>query len=101
MIRRPPRSTLFPYTTLFRSLLAPFERRQRRREQHETVRNAQHDVILIGSHRMGSSIYQSLRRQRFSTLVVDFNPVLIKALEHQQVPYFYGDASDSETLETL
>src|SRR2546429_5437736 len=24
MIRRPPRSTLFPYTTLFRSLLASF-----------------------------------------------------------------------------
>src|SRR4029077_14859922 len=24
MIRRPPRSTLFPYTTLFRSLSAPF-----------------------------------------------------------------------------
>src|SRR5260370_9324658 len=24
MIRRPPRSTLFPYTTLFRSLKAPF-----------------------------------------------------------------------------
>src|SRR5947208_9370511 len=23
MIRRPPRSTLFPYTTLFRSLMAP------------------------------------------------------------------------------
>src|SRR2546430_8581457 len=23
MIRRPPRSTLFPYTTLFRSMLAP------------------------------------------------------------------------------
>src|SRR2546423_8487937 len=29
MIRRPPRSTLFPYTTLFRSLLRPgrFDRR--------------------------------------------------------------------------
>src|SRR2546426_6389991 len=26
MIRRPPRSTLFPYTTLFRSLLAMAER---------------------------------------------------------------------------
>src|SRR3712207_8128901 len=25
MIRRPPRSTLFPYTTLFRSALAPAE----------------------------------------------------------------------------
>src|SRR2546430_1711815 len=27
MIRRPPRSTLFPYTTLFRSLLRLFARR--------------------------------------------------------------------------
>src|SRR3712207_7256441 len=31
MIRRPPRSTLFPYTTLFRSR----ERRERRREEDE------------------------------------------------------------------
>src|SRR2546430_9306655 len=29
MIRRPPRSTLFPYTTLFRSLLQQPERRGR------------------------------------------------------------------------
>src|SRR3712207_7112728 len=28
MIRRPPRSTLFPYTTLFRSVGQPDERRQ-------------------------------------------------------------------------
>src|SRR3712207_7459747 len=30
MIRRPPRSTLFPYTTLFRSSGAPGEGRRRR-----------------------------------------------------------------------
>src|SRR2546429_3666208 len=29
MIRRPPRSTLFPYTTLFRSLLAQVPRERR------------------------------------------------------------------------
>src|SRR2546427_5421948 len=28
MIRRPPRSTLFPYTTLFRSVLRPFKPRE-------------------------------------------------------------------------
>src|SRR2546425_8546824 len=28
MIRRPPRSTLFPYTTLFRSVSSPQERRR-------------------------------------------------------------------------
>src|SRR3712207_9375064 len=33
MIRRPPRSTLFPYTTLFRSL-----RRRRRRHRHRQPR---------------------------------------------------------------
>src|SRR3712207_7584108 len=31
MIRRPPRSTLFPYTTLFRSSCAPRARRRRSR----------------------------------------------------------------------
>src|SRR3712207_7267068 len=35
MIRRPPRSTLFPYTTLFRSLLDLVERlHKRRRDLH-------------------------------------------------------------------
>src|SRR5256885_7217990 len=29
MIRRPPRSTLFPYTTLFRSIARPRESRER------------------------------------------------------------------------
>src|SRR2546430_12491484 len=36
MIRRPPRSTLFPYTTLFRSSARP--RRARRRERGGAVR---------------------------------------------------------------
>src|SRR3712207_8859644 len=35
MIRRPPRSTLFPYTTLFRS------------EQHQAVGRAQQGVELV------------------------------------------------------
>src|SRR2546427_6241217 len=38
MIRRPPRSTLFPYTTLFRS--APGEARRDRRDD---LRDAGHD----------------------------------------------------------
>src|SRR5256885_12980337 len=36
MIRRPPRSTLFPYTTLFRSLLSAWTRRPWR---HSTRRD--------------------------------------------------------------
>src|SRR2546429_5251274 len=36
MIRRPPRSTLFPYTTLFRSHRIP---RDRSEDRHDPIRN--------------------------------------------------------------
>src|SRR5260221_8403702 len=58
MIRRPPRSTLFPYTTLFRSLCRAngrgliFKRRRRptlrtlrRRDRKSTRLNSSHTVI--------------------------------------------------------
>src|SRR5438132_8768130 len=38
MIRRPPRSTLFPYTTLFRSPAGPAHQRRRRRRLRAVVR---------------------------------------------------------------
>src|SRR2546430_8791153 len=38
MIRRPPRSTLFPYTTLFRSVGAAWNRNQQRRQCAERSR---------------------------------------------------------------
>src|SRR2546430_5513680 len=43
MIRRPPRSTLFPYTTLFRSRLRSHHERDRRRDDR-LVRNR--DALL-------------------------------------------------------
>src|SRR5256885_8717519 len=55
MIRRPPRSTLFPYTTLFRSqrrdlaahlrLARPHPHRLRRRDRKSTRLNSSHLVI--------------------------------------------------------
>src|SRR2546425_5443965 len=43
MIRRPPRSTLFPYTTLFRSRLAAVHRKRFRQNQQpvESVEQAE------------------------------------------------------------
>src|SRR5258707_9246733 len=47
MIRRPPRSTLFPYTTLFRSPDPPFRSRQpiRRRRLPQGSRRRRDDPI--------------------------------------------------------
>src|SRR5258707_2628053 len=56
MIRRPPRSTLFPYTTLFRSICdladalrhaQAMERSRRERLQHEEMESALQEVGLL------------------------------------------------------
>src|SRR2546426_11999158 len=47
MIRRPPRSTLFPYTTLFRSAqLVAWE-------QRIVLREELHELTVTGQHRAG------------------------------------------------
>src|SRR5256885_4962027 len=47
MIRRPPRSTLFPYTTLFRSHECPAALRQDRREPDRILVAQRHDPIAV------------------------------------------------------
>src|SRR3712207_9094703 len=64
MIRRPPRSTLFPYTTLFRSLGAPAGQRpdvpvdagMERLEvvEHLAERRLGHGVAAAGDHGHGT-----------------------------------------------
>src|SRR5260370_9933707 len=58
MIRRPPRSTLFPYTTLFRSLCAGrgAERDERTRPRETGKREAR------GYHRAGAGLYPRASR---------------------------------------
>src|SRR2546427_8979332 len=71
MIRRPPRSTLFPYTTLFRSLcpvhpLRDHERRRCRRSNVE-FRGAQKGERDRESAARGGSWAANLQRDRKST----------------------------------
>src|SRR2546422_5389120 len=60
MIRRPPRSTLFPYTTLFRSRRAPPRPPSR---DARLLREAAHDGRLEGTHQR-SVPRRLLRHQR-------------------------------------
>src|SRR3712207_6997035 len=62
MIRRPPRSTLFPYTTLFRSdegqrLEKLIERAVAAREDHEPLR-------VLDKHRLADEEVAEVERQR-------------------------------------
>src|SRR5689334_25256058 len=68
MIRRPPRSTLFPYTTLFRSLEEAEKLKvllERSEQQHvvlqQEVQNflLQHDVLLLRADRKSTRLNSS------------------------------------------
>src|SRR5260370_10524011 len=80
MIRRPPRSTLFPYTTLFRSLMGfhqkPDKRRQLVRWQHSidiavTFCQLRREIIATEEHLQGASPpdepWQSLRSEEHTS----------------------------------
>src|SRR5437764_8362551 len=70
LIRRPPRSTLFPYTTLFRSVQAPVHRRvaaQREVAVRVQVRERQLDrksTRLNSSHRCISYAVFCLKKKK-------------------------------------
>src|SRR3712207_8478494 len=59
MIRRPPRSTLFPYTTLFRSTTSNFSRCERQMASQE-FRNCKRRVYLLYITRLAIQVEQYL-----------------------------------------
>src|SRR5256885_3164155 len=74
MIRRPPRSTLFPYTTLFRSVHADRDPRGR--------------VVPVGGGDAGGEVRDGVRRDRKSTrlnsshLVISYAVFCLKKKRH-------------------
>src|SRR3712207_8794239 len=75
MIRRPPRSTLFPYTTLFRSRL---DRRLRRAER---VQAAVEDLHALGHGRTHARL-NAVLRQRGGNAAVACRERHLRSEEH-------------------
>src|SRR5256885_15877923 len=71
MIRRPPRSTLFPYTTLFRSARteARYEAREPARDAHVLL-EPRHDGDVAAAHRVSRERGPELQASRIGELVV-------------------------------
>src|SRR2546428_7499351 len=58
MIRRPPRSTLFPYTTLFRSI-ATFETRPRSAQDVAAWFDGRHPAVVVEQDRKSTRLNSS------------------------------------------
>src|SRR3712207_7280914 len=75
MIRRPPRSTLFPYTTLFRSVrlryLPQIDTKRMEAPSHtllavlDAMRGRRHDVLHI--HATGPALFSVLRSEEHTS----------------------------------
>lgn len=60
-----------------------------------------YDAILVGCDRLGFSILKALQKIKKKTLVVDFNPDILRRIINQKIPAMYGDIGDQEILERI
>src|SRR2546429_5824009 len=97
MIRRPPRSTLFPYTTLFRSLQALLQVAADHAAHGVTVRAddlreevAAHERLAV-VFLLGDDLQQDRARDVSLSLLVDDHEV--DALDHQAADVREGDVA--------
>jgi Kef-type K+ transport system membrane component KefB len=83
-------------------LLKPFEKLSRKnRELAHIEDDTVHDVVLVGYDRIGYTIFRQLQKLKKKTVVVDYNPDIIKRLIANKTPCVYGEVTDPEVMEKL
>ena len=83
---------------LFERKLSLFERKHLK---EKIVKARRYDYVLLGYNRIGFSILKTLLKKKKKFLVVDFNPEIISMLNSKKIDCVYGDADDSNLLESL
>src|SRR5205809_5202500 len=96
MIRRPPRSTLFPYTTLFRSRslarvpnAAPLERGCRS-EAREAARSEEHTSELQSRLHLVCRLLLEKKKKKKHKFIARFDIKIIKCIDKFQLPQVYN-----------
>ena len=60
-----------------------------------------YSLILFGYRKGGHEFVRTFREMKKRFIVVDYDPEVIEHMEHQGVPFAYGDATDPELLEEI
>lgn len=58
-------------------------------------------LLLFGYHHGGHEFVKTFQEIGKRYMVIDYDPTVIESLEHQNIPYMYGDATDNELLEEI
>lgn len=79
--------------------LSLFERAKTQYEQKESRHH--YELVLFGYQRGGHEFVKVFKSLKKRFVVVDYDPDMIDKLEHEQIDYIYGDATDVELLEEV
>ena len=58
-------------------------------------------VILVGCHRIGQGVLETLQENNTPVVVIEFDPKKVKELTDEQVSCVFGDAIDHDIIEHL
>ena len=70
-------------------------------DRREKNINDKYELVLFGYRRGGHEFVKTFMKMEKKFTVIDYDPAMIEALEHQHVPYMYGDATDIEFLRDI
>lgn len=88
-----------PIAKYFPKIFSFIKRPAHHEEEKEVFRGK--EVILLGSHLMGTVFLKELKKIKSKLLVVDFNPDITKSLAKQNIDCIYGDASNPELIQRI
>lgn len=80
------------------NFLSIFERKKNMEVAVEKVTSLKDHVVLVGSHRTGTSLLPLFKKGKTEFVVVDFNPNLATELSMGETPVIFGDITDEDIL---
>jgi Kef-type K+ transport system membrane component KefB/Trk K+ transport system NAD-binding subunit len=75
--------------------------RQRLKGENDKITDIVYDVWVLGYHRVGWKLCETLKAKNVPFAVVDFNPEASQRLHEHDIPLFFGDIGDVEFLQEL
>ncbi|PJA47536.1 sodium:proton exchanger [Candidatus Uhrbacteria bacterium CG_4_9_14_3_um_filter_36_7] len=86
---------------IYRFLLPIFQRFGPDKQRQSERAPKAYDAWVIGYHRIGTKVAETLSDLKVRFSVIDFDPEAIKKLRKTKIPFYFGDIADIEFLEGL
>jgi Kef-type K+ transport system membrane component KefB len=67
----------------------------------ENYKKKNYEIMLLGYHRIGSKLLETLKKMNKSFVVVDYNPKVVISLQKEKIETIYGDAGNKNFLNDL